>query len=356
MIREAGKIDRTTVLRSLLIILLIVAAQQTPWPGAPDLQATVPFLAGGVLLFGFLTKQLAVPRFRMPKALACLLLLGGVSALLSPVPWIAIPAFVETALWIMGTVCLISVFLPSSTRVQVVLGIALLVLQQVIYACWQLFIAKVEVTGTLGTPNALARFAILSWPLLVAAAVRQRTAWVKVVLAVLIMMTACLVVLSGSRLAVVAFILQAGYVAGRRRPRTMAAGALILSMILLVTAVWGNALRDDDMQRVEAWRLAADLALRNPLTGTGSGTFALYFRMEPPAGAPQMLETPHNLWFRLACETGLLSIPLFVWLILAGWRQLNRLKSESPDDADRAFIPAVRAIILGMLVLSLAEF
>jgi len=170
------------------------------------------------------------------------------------------------------------------------------------------------------------------------------------------MMLGCLVVLSGSRLAMVALAVQSGHMVGRSRPRLMAIGALILAVILLATVLWGDALRRDDLQRVEAWRLAANLAFRNPLLGTGPGTFALYFRMDPPPGAAQMLETPHNLWFRLACETGLLSIPLFVWLVLTGWRQLVRLESAHTGEADRPFIPALRALILGMLVLALAEY
>lgn len=355
MIREAGKIDLTTVFRTLLIILVIGAAQQKPWPGAPNLQAAVPFLAGGVLLFGFASRQLSIRRFRLPGALAWLLALGATSAALSPVPWIAIPAYAQALLWILGTVCLVSVFLGASTRIPIVPVLGGLALQQGVVAFWQAAVAKVEVTGTLGSPNALARFVILTWPLLAAAAAVEGRRRIRSALWALVPMLACLVVLSGSRLAMVAFVVQAGYLAGRHRPRRLAAGVVVLAIILLATVLWGDALRRDDLQRIEAWRLAADVAFRNPLLGTGPGTFALAYRMAPPPQAAQMLETPHNLWFRLACETGLPSILCVVWLTLVGWRQLGRLEA---DDAGpyHSFIPALRALILGMLTLALAEY
>jgi O-antigen ligase len=102
--------------------------------------------------------------------------------------------------------------------------------------------------------------------------------------------------------------------------------------------------------------LATDLTLENPLLGTGLGTFALYFRMAPPAEASQLLETPHSLWLHLTCELGLLSLPLFIWLVISGWKRLTRFEAECDRTVDKAFLVAARIAILGMLVLSLAEY
>jgi O-antigen ligase len=143
---------------------------------------------------------------------------------------------------------------------------------------------------------------------------------------------------------------------GRKRPRFTLAVAVVVSAILLLSGFWGQALRHDDLQRIGAWRVAVDLAFTHPLLGTGLGTFALYFRMAPPAGASQLLETPHSLWLHLACELGLLSLPLLIWLVITAWKRLIHLESESKRVVDKAFLVAARMAILGLLVLSLAEY
>jgi O-antigen ligase len=154
----------------------------------------------------------------------------------------------------------------------------------------------------------------------------------------------------------VAFVAQAGYLLGRKRPRLTVVIAVVVSALLLFSGLWGQVLRHDDLQRIDAWRLAVDLSLKHPLLGTGLGTFALYFRLAPPAEAPQLLKTPHSLWLHLACELGLLSLPLFIWLTISGWKHLLRVESKSDAILDRAFLVAARMAILGLLVLSLAEY
>ena len=219
MIQEVRKIDRATVFRILLIVLMIIAAQQAPWPGGPNVQAAVPFFAALVLLFGFLAKQLSLAQLRLPKPLICILLLGMISSITSPVPWIAIPAYFEKALWIFGTAFLISVFLPQQTRRLAVVAISALALQQIVVSCWQFFFLNTEAVGTLGSPNALARFVILSWPFLAAGVPLQGRSWARIVLGALIMALAGVLVLSFSRLALVAFLLQAAHLLGRKRLR-----------------------------------------------------------------------------------------------------------------------------------------
>jgi hypothetical protein len=356
MIQEVGKIDRVTVFRILLILLMFIAAQQAPWPGGPNVQAAVPFFAAAVLLFGFLAKQLSLVQLRLPKPLAYILMLGMLSSIASPVPWIAIPAYLEKVLWIFGTVFLISVFTPHQSRTLAVFAVSALALQQIIWSCWQFFIVNTEAVGTLGSPNALARFVILSWPFLAAVAPLPHQTWARTALGAIVLALAGVLVLSFSRLALVAFALQAGYLIGRKKPRLTIAIVALLSGILLLSGIWGQPLRQDDLQRIGAWRVAANLALKHPLLGTGLGTFALYFRMTPPAGASQLLETPHSLWLHLACELGFLSLPLFIWLAITGWKRLNRLEIERNRTVDKAFLVAARMAILGLLILSLAEY
>jgi O-antigen ligase len=356
MFQEVRKIDRATVFRILLIVLMIVAAQQAPWPGGPNLQATVPFFAGAVLLFGILTKQLSWTQLRLPKPLAYILILALLSSLVSPVPWIAIPAYVEKVLWIFGTVFLISVFLPRKTRTLAVIAVTSLALQQVLWSFWQFFLAKTEAVGTLGSPNALARFVVLSWPFIGVSIPIQRRVWTKSVLCGMVVALAGVLVLSFSRLALVAFVAQAGYLMGRKKPRLTLVVVAAVAALLLISGFWGQVLRHDDLQRIDAWRMAVGLSLEHPLLGTGLGTFALYFRLAPPAEAPQLLKTPHSLWLHLACELGLLSLPLFIWLTITGWKQLLCMESKSDNILDRAFLVAARTAILGLLVLSLAEY
>ena len=356
---QEEKILLLTLLRILLLIIMILAAQQTPWPGGPDLQAAVPFAALLALVVGTLV-GLRVSQWRhLPKPLLILLALAGVSALASPVPWVAFPAFLEKTLWIAATILAVSLFSQRGARTPLVAGVVLLSLQQILMGTHQYLSTRAEVWGSLGTPNALARFVLMAWPLVVACIPLARNRVERSLLISNAVGLCVVLLLTSSRMALLALVAEAAYLFGTTRSRIGISFLIVigaLTSLVLVTGIIDPAFRGDDLQRLLAWRTATDLALKYPLLGMGLGTFGLYYSLLPPPGAVQILATPHSLWLHLACELGLLSLPVFLWFVVSGWKKLCSLEWRSTDQFDKALLLAARAVILGLGVQSLVEY
>ncbi|MCU0610264.1 MAG: O-antigen ligase family protein [Candidatus Eisenbacteria bacterium] len=331
-----------------------MAAQQAPWPGAPDLQGYVPAAAGAALVVGLVTGELRFRALRMPPALALLLSLGALSALTSPAPWIAIPAFIEKTLWVVGAVLLVSLFSPAPARRAALPVLVLLTFEQIAMALHQSISLRREAWGSLGTPNALARYVLMVWPLVALPLLASGKALLRLSGLLLGGALSVVLVLSSSRMAWVAFSVQWLLIVVRWRPK-IGVGVAIAALIGMIVFWHGSLIRADDMQRIMAWKTALALALQHPLLGTGLGTFGSYYQLVPPSPTADALQTPHNLLLHLACELGLMSIPLLMWLMAAGWWHLVSAERRV-DRFDGAFLLAARVIIVGLAVQSLVEY
>lgn len=347
------------IVRILLLITLLLSAQQTPWPGAPDLQSLVPFAAVLAVIAALLVRVSLFSRRLIPAPLLGLCILGAASAVLSPAPWVAIPAFGEKLAWIVASVLLIPLFTPRPARVLLYAALTLLTVEQLVLVVHQFSLLRTEVWGSLGTPNALARFVLMTWPLFVAVGSFENRRYLRVISFGLGL---CLVgagLLTLSRMAFLAIAVQAVYLAKRMGARKGVAIVLITLVMITLVMISGSAgsmVRDDDITRLKAWDTALELSLRNPLTGTGIGTFSLYYELlrshEP--GTP--LVTPHSLILHLACELGLLAIPLLLWLGIWGWYSLSGIEMLTTNGIDSAYLLAAKATIIGMAVQSLVEY
>ncbi len=351
--REDAKIDRSALVRILLLSAMVLAAQQTPWPGAPNLQRLTPLAASVAVFAGVVLGQIRIASLRMPLPLTLLLCLGALGALLSPAPWLAVPSLAEKAGWIIGTVALVRLFTPAVARRIATWALVALTLEQVGLAVWQVLSGHREVWGSLGTPNALARYVLMVWPVLALPAWSSRDSTTRCLATLLGLAMGGLLLGTGSRMAWAAFAAQVLSLAWRSHPRVVVA-ALAGAALMLVGA-WDRLVFADDLQRVLAWRTALSLAWAYPLFGTGVGTFGSYYATFLPSDAAVPLLTPHNLALHLACEMGLLSLLLVAWLLIDGWRRLLQAQ-ERANAWDAAFLRAARVVIVGLGVQSLVEY
>ena|GEM_PF-2987716 len=347
------------VVRILLLLTLILSAQQTPWPGSPDLQSLVPITAVLAVIAALLARIPMFTRDMIPMPLLGLCILGAAGAILSPAPWIAIPAFGEKLAWIVATLLLIRIFTPRPARILLYIAVAVLSVEQFLLASHQFAMLRTEVWGSLGTPNALARFVIMTWPLFIAVGSFENRQYLRTISFILGVGIVGAGVLTLSRMAYLALAIQAVYLAKRLGIRRSLVGVLVILIMIsgmILSGSAGSMFRNDDMTRLKAWDTALELSLRNPLMGTGIGTFSLYYNLLRPYDTGTSLVTPHSLILHLACELGLLSIPMLLWLAIWGWRSLTALESRTADMIDRAYLLAAKATILGMAVQSLVEY
>lgn len=110
-----------------------------------------------------------------------------------------------------------------------------------------------------------------------------------------------------------------------------------------------------NIQRLDQWRAAVELAAASPMTGWGLGSFGgLYCSM---AGATIRYPWPHNLYLHIAAECGLPALIAFgVWLLQMPQSVKPGLLPDSRGQAmAEAFFRAARSLAAGILVFGLFD-
>jgi len=107
--------------------------------------------------------------------------------------------------------------------------------------------------------------------------------------------------------------------------------------------------------RMTAWEGVIDMIEDHPLLGVGPGTFAIIFTQYQPPGLSSYFNMAHNDYLHFISETGLLLIPVIIWMVIVFFRKsFKKLKTRSR---------LIRGITLGaicgvtaMLVHSISDF
>jgi O-antigen ligase len=73
--------------------------------------------------------------------------------------------------------------------------------------------------------------------------------------------------------------------------------------------------------RINAWKGLLAMIAANPLSGTGLGTFSLSFPRYKIYGETAIWNQAHNEYLQVFAESGLIGFALFVWGLVAFWRQ-----------------------------------
>jgi probable O-glycosylation ligase (exosortase A-associated) len=136
------------------------------------------------------------------------------------------------------------------------------------------------------------------------------------------------------------------FVRSERKPRALVVAVMVGALILpvLPDAFWERmgtiTTTEDQMEissrgRVHFWRVAAEMAERNPLTGVGpNGYNAAYDRYDFTNGEYGTARSVHSTWFGILAETGYPGLVLFVLNIIGVFfacRRVRRLASKWPE-------------------------
>ena len=113
---------------------------------------------------------------------------------------------------------------------------------------------------------------------------------------------------------------------------------------------------DAGMQsRITAWGGVVNMIADHPLLGAGPGTFAfINTQYQPPGLLPRFREA-HNDYLHFVSETGLLLIPVIIWMIIALFKK-GFTKLKNPSRLVRGITLGALAGITAILFHSIADF
>ena len=107
--------------------------------------------------------------------------------------------------------------------------------------------------------------------------------------------------------------------------------------------------------RLKVWDSSIALIKDHPLTGTGPGTFGQAFPLYNPAGFDVLPVTAHNDYLQFVAETGLLFVPLGVWL-LHRFFCTGFIKLKSRSRQTRGITLGAMASVFALLVHTAFDF
>jgi O-antigen ligase len=141
------------------------------------------------------------------------------------------------------------------------------------------------------------------------------------------------------------------------------AGSLLLALIALVsTPVVERVKTAMEMEeeasfysRVIAWGGVMEMISDYPLVGIGPGTFKTVFTQYQPPGLRAHFTMAHNDYLHFISETGLLLIPVIIWMIIALYRKGFK-KLKNPSRLVRATTLGAMTGITAILFHSITDF
>ncbi|MGO8790789.1 MAG: O-antigen ligase family protein [Terriglobia bacterium] len=104
----------------------------------------------------------------------------------------------------------------------------------------------------------------------------------------------------------------------------------------------------DTVTRLLLWGTAWDEFIHSPVFGVGWGNFAAPYGGEIPL--VRGVSEPHNIYFQLLAETGLVGLVAFFNLVIKSWRQARRQLRSSLDFLDLALAFGVLGALLSLMV------
>jgi len=335
---------------------LAVAAVLWPFWGVAGLAAALPFLPIGLIIgtaalaaLGWLADRSSagspLPR-RCAVGLASALL-AAVLAVSSATSICPASSFGDLGVWLvgMGVAALIGAEVSSRRRLQEFL---LCVAGGVLVAgAWGIWCFSTGATALevrpgwldlasnpfvtnrayqpFGNPNLLACWLLLALPLAGAAAVCSARIWQRASGLAGFLVGCCLLALTYSRGAWIAFAVAAAVFAclmGRRGLLGMGLAGLLLFALMphSITARLGSMLSATDASgayRLSTWAAAGSLAREHWLTGAGLGRDAFHSAFVKYAPESVQAVHSHNLYLQEVCETGAPGLVAVLWVFAA---------------------------------------
>jgi probable O-glycosylation ligase (exosortase A-associated) len=206
-------------------------------------------------------------------------------------------------------------------------------------------------SGLADNPNDLALMLNLLIPFAAALMVSARRIVLRAVAACALLLSVAAVIVTFSRagfLSLVATGVISLLVVARRQPLTALAIALVLFVSVPLVLPHGYLARVATITNIESDRtgsaqgrwndlgVAVDIVAKNPATGVGPGQNVLALNRE--RGPTWRLV--HNVYLQYAVDLGLPGLMLFMWLFVAVFQAVNRVRRRARKDRD----PALREL------------
>lgn len=189
-----------------------------------------------------------------------------------------------------------------------------------------------------------------------------------------VLLMAAALVLTYSRGALAILLLCAAVFLGRRKPRLLAAGAVLLLLALGGLAIFSGTARSQMrdrfvdlgsisrsaavVQRLAGWKSGLAMTAENPLLGVGPGNYAReainFGGHKGKEFLHEQYNTPDNMMIRIAAETGITGALLFLAYLWFLFRTLLRRRVGIADEQGRqlatALLYGLSALAAGMLL------
>jgi len=141
------------------------------------------------------------------------------------------------------------------------------------------------------------------------------------------------------------------------------AGFIILALIILastpvverIITLEQNVQEPSFEGRAKAWGGVMDMIGDYPILGSGPGTFATVFTRYQPPGQAARYFYAHNDYLHFISETGLMLIPIIIWMGIALYRK-GFHKFKNPSRLIRATILGAMTGITAILIHSIVDF
>ena len=205
-----------------------------------------------------------------------------------------------------------------------------------------------RLVSTFGCPNHLAGYMEMSLPLLLSLFLLGFRPGIGFILgyAALLLLVALMLSLSRggwiSTLLSLAFmavaLLSSRHLAGKKLLIMVISSSLLLAIVALVSTPVVDrvktAMEKEEeasfYSRVIAWGGVMEMISDYPLTGIGPGIFETAFTQYQPPGFKSRFTKAHNDYLHFISETGLLPIPVILWMIIALYKKgFKKLKNPS---------------------------
>ena len=230
-----------------------------------------------------------------------------------------------------------------------------------------------RLTSTFGCPNHLAGYMEMSLPLLLSLFLLGFRPGITFILGYLVLLLLVALMLSLSRGGWISTLMSLAFMAvallssrhfiRKKLLIILMAGSLLLAVIALVSTPVvervKTAMEKEEeasfYSRVIAWRGVMEMISEYPLTGIGPGTFKNVFTQYQPPGLRAHFTMAHNDYLHFISETGLLLIPVIIWMIIALYRKGFK-KLKNPSRLVRATTLGAMTGITAILFHSITDF
>lgn len=193
--------------------------------------------------------------------------------------------------------------------------------------------------------NALALALCMTIPLMRYLQLHSSRKWVRVGLAVAMVLTGVTILGTYSRGGLIGLAIVAGFLFLKSRRRlaiVLVMGVVGFTAYQFMPDQWKGRMgtlqhaeeTNSAASRIESWRFAANVAVHHPFLGGGFNDYQNlpFWNAYAPEGAKA--RAIHSIYFRVMSEQGFVGLAFFLGLLVVSWRNCRRVRKQTRDEPD----------------------